>query len=128
MAMSTARGVRGGMSLSISVLLLVAAEWGGAVAANQQKVYANERNIPVSVRRRPIHADGARDLSKSSRRNRAAEGGGGKKERHSPECGNEVVTRAREIWARSPQWGSERSPTEAEPMGTGAGMKVRFNL
>ena len=50
----------------ISVSLLVAAKWdGGAVAASQQKIYANERNIPVSVRRRPIQADGARDLSKS---------------------------------------------------------------
>jgi len=54
------------MSLSISVLLLVAAEWGGgAVAASQQKIYANKRNILVSVRRWPIQADGARDLSKS---------------------------------------------------------------
>jgi len=43
----------------------VAAEWGGgAVVASQQKIYANERNILVSVRRRPIQADGARDLSK----------------------------------------------------------------
>jgi len=56
------------MSLSISVSLLVAAEWGGgAVVASQQKIYANERNIPVSVRRRPIQADRARDLSKSRR-------------------------------------------------------------
>jgi len=90
--------------LSISESLLVAAEWGGgAVVASQQKIYANERNIPVSVRRWPIQADRARDLSKLRRRNHAAKGGGGKKERHSPECGNEVVTRAQEIWACSPQ-------------------------
>ena len=54
--------------MSISVLLLVAAEWGGGeVVASQQKIYANERNIPVSVRRRPIQADGARGLSKLRR-------------------------------------------------------------
>jgi len=58
----------------------VAAEWGGgAVAASQQKIYANERNIPVSVRRWPIQADGARDLSKSRQRNCAAKGGGREK-------------------------------------------------
>ena len=70
------------MSLSISVLLLVAAEWGGgAVAASQQKIYANERNIPVSVRRQPIQADRARDLSKLRQQNRAAKGGGEGKKR-----------------------------------------------
>ena len=66
--------------MSISVSLLVAAEWGGeAVAASQQKIYANERNILVSVRRWPIQADGARDLSKSRRQNCAAKGGGREK-------------------------------------------------
>ena len=68
--------------MSILVSLLVAAEWGGgAVAASQQKIYANERNIPVSMRRRPIQADGARDLSKLRQQNCAAKGGGEGKER-----------------------------------------------
>jgi len=58
----------------------VAAEWGGgAVVASQQKIYANERNIPVSMRRRPIQADRARDLSKLRQRNHAAKGGGREK-------------------------------------------------
>jgi len=44
-----------------------------------KKIYANERNILVSVRRQPIQADGARDLSKLRQRNRAAKGGGREK-------------------------------------------------